>query len=128
VTKEDGMNFNGILIGTGDAKRLADYYRLLFGEPTWDDGGFTTWLIGSGGISVGFHSEVHGRNAQPGRLIWNIETEDVKGDFERLKNAGAIVVREPYNFEEFPDVWIATFADPDDNYFQLVSPMGDITS
>jgi predicted enzyme related to lactoylglutathione lyase len=127
VTKEDDMNFNGILIGTDDATRLADYYRQLFGAPTWDDGGFTTWLIGSGGISVGLHSEVHGKNAQPGRLIWNIETDDVKGEFERLKGAGAIVVREPYNFEEFPDVWIATFADPDDNYFQLVSPMGDMT-
>lgn len=122
------MNFNGILIGSDDPRRLTDYYRALFGDPTWDDGGFTTWLIGSGGISIGAHSEVHGKNAHPGRLIWNIESGDVKGDFERLKAAGAIVVREPYNFEEFQDIWIATFADPDDNYFQLISPMEDMAS
>ena len=57
-------------------------------------------------------------------LIWNIESPDVQGDFTRLQGAGATVVREPYNFAEAPDMWIATFADPDDNYFQLMSPMG----
>jgi predicted enzyme related to lactoylglutathione lyase len=117
------MDFNGILIGSEDPKALADYYRRLFGEPSWDDGGYTGWQIGSGEVSIGPHSEVHGKNQQPGRIIWNIESADVKGDFERFKAAGATVIREPYNFEEAPDSWIATFADPDDNYFQLVSPM-----
>ena len=117
------MNFNGILIGSEDPGALSDYYRKLFGEPGWDDGGYTGWMIGSGGISIGPHSEVHGKNAHPGRIIWNIESDDVKGDFDRFKAAGATVVREPYNFEQAPDAWIATFADPDDNYFQLVSPM-----
>jgi predicted enzyme related to lactoylglutathione lyase len=122
------MNFNSILNGSEDPKRLADYYSMLFGKPGWDDGGYTSWQIGSGGISVGPHSEVHGKNTAPGRIIWNIESDDVKGDFDRFKAAGATVIREPYSFEEAPDAWIATFADPDDNYFQLVSPMGDPTS
>jgi predicted enzyme related to lactoylglutathione lyase len=117
------VNFNSILIGSEDPKRLVDYYTPLFGKPGWDDGGYTGWLIGNGGITVGPHSEVHGRNAEPGRLIWNIETPDVKGEFEKLKAAGATVIREPYNFEGAPESWIATLADPDGNYFQLVSPM-----
>jgi predicted enzyme related to lactoylglutathione lyase len=117
------MNLNSILIGSEDPKRLTDYYTKLFGTPGWDEGGYTGWQIGSGGISVGAHDQVHGKNAHPGRIIWNIESEDVKGDFDRLKSAGAIVVREPYTFEEAPGSWIATLADPDDNYFQLVSPM-----
>jgi predicted enzyme related to lactoylglutathione lyase len=116
------MNFNGILIGSEDPKRLSDYYRKLFGEPGWDDGGYTGWQIGSGGISIGPHSEVHGKNTAPGRIIWNIESDDVKGDFDRLKAAGATVIREPYSFDQAPDAWIATFADPDDNYFQLITP------
>jgi predicted enzyme related to lactoylglutathione lyase len=33
------------------------------------------------------------------------------------------VVREPYQPGEETEMWIATFSDPDDNYFQLVSPM-----
>jgi predicted enzyme related to lactoylglutathione lyase len=117
------MNFNGILIGSEAPERLAAYYTRLFGDPGWDDGGYVGWLIGSGGVTVGPHSEVHGPNDQPGRIIWNIESADVKGDFARFKGAGATVIREPYNFEQAPEAWIATFADPDGNYFQLVSPM-----
>jgi predicted enzyme related to lactoylglutathione lyase len=117
------MNFNSVLIGSEDPARLAAYYSKLFGEPTWNDGGYTGWLIGSGAISVGPHSEVQGKNAHPGRLILNIESTDVQGDFARFQAAGATVIREPYTFEDAPGSWIATFADPDDNYFQLMTPM-----
>jgi predicted enzyme related to lactoylglutathione lyase len=117
------MNLNSILIGSEDPQRLVDYYTRLFGEPAWNEGGYVGWLIGSGAVTVGPHDEVHGRNAHPGRIIWNIESPDVRADFDRLKAAGAIVVREPYGFEDVADAAIATFADPDDNYFQLMSPM-----
>lgn len=117
------MNFNNILIGSEHPDVLVDYYTRLFGAPAMSEGGYTGWLIGSGFVSVGPHSEVHGKNAAPGRLIWNIETPDVRGEFARLKAAGAIVVREPYEFDAAPGYAIATLADPDDNYFQLVSPM-----
>ena len=117
------MNFNGILIGSEDPKRLSDYYTKLFGKPDWDEGGYLGWQVGSGGITVGAHDEVHGKNSQPGLIIWNIESADVKGDFERWKAAGAMVVREPYSFEQAPGTWVATLADPDGNYFQLISPM-----
>lgn len=117
------MNFNSILIGSEDPQRLVDYYTKLFGEPAMSDGGYTGWLLGSGFVTVGPHSEVTGRNEQPGRLIWNIETADVQGEFARMQAAGAIVVREPYGFEGYPDSWIATLADPDGNYFQLMTPM-----
>lgn len=117
------MNFNNVLIGSDDPARLAEYYTKLFGEPTWNDGGYTTWQIGSGAISVGPHSEVTGRNVHPGRIILNIETNDVQGDFARWRDAGATVIQEPYTFEQAPGSWIATFADPDDNYFQLMTPM-----
>src|SRR6476660_6687401 len=95
-----GMNLNSILIGSEAPQTLADYYTKLFGKPGWEDGGYTGWQI------------------------WTIETADVKGDFEKLKAAGATVIQEPYNpGEGESEVWIATFSDPDSNYFQLVSPM-----
>ncbi|MFL5777675.1 MAG: VOC family protein [Chloroflexota bacterium] len=125
-TEGDAMNFNNLLIGSENPERLAEYYTRLFGEPTWNEGGYVGWLIGSGAVSVGPHSEVHGQNSQPGRMIWNIESADVKADFERFKAAGASVIREPYDFEEAPGYWIATFSDPDDNYFQLTSPMSEM--
>ncbi|HEY6569785.1 MAG TPA: VOC family protein [Candidatus Limnocylindrales bacterium] len=118
------MNLNSILIGSDNAPRLSEYYTKLFGKPMWDDGGYVGWQIGGGGITVGPHSEVKGSNPEPGRIIVNIESADVKGDFERLKGAGATVVAEPYSFEQAPGTWIATFSDPDGNYFQLISPMG----
>jgi predicted enzyme related to lactoylglutathione lyase len=117
------MDFNSILIGSADPDRLVDYYTKLFGAPAMSDGGYTGWQLGSGFVTVGPHSEVSGKNPQPGRLIWNIETANVRGEFDRMKDAGAIVIREPYGFEGYPDSLIATLADPDDNYFQLVTPM-----
>jgi predicted enzyme related to lactoylglutathione lyase len=116
------MDLNSILIGSEDPQRLADYYTKLFGEPTWSEGGYTGWQLGGGAVTVGHHDQVTGRNAQPGRIIWNIESADVRADFDRLVSRGAIVIREPYGFEGV-DGLIATLADPDDNSFQLMSPM-----
>jgi predicted enzyme related to lactoylglutathione lyase len=120
------VNLNSILIGSEDPKRLTEYYTKLFGAPVWDQDQYRSWQIGSGWVTVGPHDEVKGANAHPGRLIWNIETPDVKGEFDRLREAGATVIREPYNpgGPEAGEMLIATFSDPDDNYFQLVSPMG----
>ena len=118
------MNFNSIMIGTEDVNRLRDFYSKLFGEPGFDEGGYSGWKLGEGFLTIGPHSEVHGKNSEPGRLIWNIETADVAGDFARLKAAGAIVIRDPYEMDEAPGYPIATLSDPDGNYFQLVAPMG----
>jgi predicted enzyme related to lactoylglutathione lyase len=74
-------------------------------------------------VTVGPHDQVKGKNSDPGRVMWNIETSDVKGEFEKLKAAGATVVQEPYQPGGSAEMWIATFSDPDDNYFQLLSPM-----
>jgi predicted enzyme related to lactoylglutathione lyase len=120
------VNFNSILIGSENPSALVTYYTRLFGEPTWNDGGYTGWLIGSGAVTIGPHSEVHGTNPSPGRIIWNIESPDVQADFARFRDAGAIVIREPYTFEG-EEGHIATLADPDGNYFQLMSPMSPDT-
>ena len=48
----------------------------------------------------------------------------MRGVFARMRDAGAIVVAEPYTMDGAPDdAFIATLADPDGNYFQLMSPM-----
>lgn len=119
------MNFNSILIGSENPERLKEYYTKLFGKPIMDDGGYFAWQIGSGWMTVGPHDQVKGKNTQPGRLIWNIETADVKGQFNKFKAAGATVVKEPYSMGEAPgqDMLITTFSDPDGNYFQFMSPM-----
>jgi predicted enzyme related to lactoylglutathione lyase len=52
--------------------------------------------------------------------MFNFETAQVKEEFERIKALGATIIREPYQIGEG---WIATLADPDGNYFQLVNAM-----
>jgi predicted enzyme related to lactoylglutathione lyase len=47
----------------------------------------------------------------------------VKSEFDRFVEAGATAIQEPYSPGGEPDGLIATFADPDGNYFQLMSPM-----
>jgi len=116
------MNFNNILIGSEQPERLVEYYTKLFGKPGWDEGGYVGWQLGNGAVSIGPHDQVHGPNKEPGRIIWNIESDDVKADFERFTAAGAKVVREPYTFDQAPNYWVATLEDPDGNYFQLQTP------
>jgi hypothetical protein len=87
------LNFNSVLIGSEEPKTLTDFYAKVLGQPTWDDGDFVGWLAGSGSLMIGPHSEVHGRNEMPGRIILNFETPDVRGEFERIKALGAIVER-----------------------------------
>ncbi|HJR19420.1 MAG TPA: VOC family protein [Actinomycetota bacterium] len=118
------MNLNSVMIGSENPKVLAEYYTKIFGKPTWDEGGMTGWQIGSGGLMLASHDQVKGKNTTPGRILLNIETPDVKQRFDEFKAAGATVVQEPYQPEGAPsDMLVCTFADPDNNYFQLVSPM-----
>ncbi len=119
------LNLNSILIGSEDPQRLVGYYTKILGEPGWSEGGYTGWQVGTGFVMVGPHDQVKGKNEQPGRLIWNLQTSDVKSEFDRIVAAGGKVVQEPYTPEGAgSDMVICTFADPDDNYFQVATPMG----
>ena len=74
------------------------------------------------GLVIGPHSEVQGRNQQPGRIMLNLATPDVKAEFERIKAVDAEVVAEPYEPGGGGGMLMCTFADPDGNYFQLSTP------
>ena len=112
--------FTNVMIGTEHPDSLADFYAGVFGRPAdTKEGGFYGWGFDGAFLSIGEHSEVKGQSAQPQRIILNLETNEVQEEFDRIKAAGATVVKEPYELE---GMRIATFADPDGNYFQLMSP------
>jgi predicted enzyme related to lactoylglutathione lyase len=118
------LNLNSIMIGTKQPKVLADFYEKVLEKPAEmvdEEMGFFGWQVGTTYLSVLDHSEMAGSTKDPGRVMLNFETSQVKEEFERIKGTGAKVIREPYEME---GGWIATLADPDGNYFQLVSPMG----
>ena len=118
------LNLNSIMIGTHQAKVLGEFYEKVFDKKPdmTDEGKWYGFLVGSTFLNVGAHSDISGSSKEPARMMLNLETSDVKGEFERIKATGATVVKEPYTMPEWPDGWIATFADPDGNYFQLMSP------
>lgn len=117
------LNLNSIMIGTKQPRVLADFYEKVLGKPADtadEENGFWGWQAGSAFISLLDHSEMGGKTKDPGRVMINFETAEVKEEFERIKSLGATVIREPY---EMGGGWIATLADPDGNYFQLLNPM-----
>jgi predicted enzyme related to lactoylglutathione lyase len=118
------LNLTTVLIGSEDPHGLSAFYSKILGEPAWQDDGFVGWQVGTGMLMIGPHSEVKGRNDTPGRIILNFETPDVAEEYERIRGLGATVQREPYQpGGSAADLWLATFEDPDGNYFQLASPM-----
>lgn len=117
------LNLNSVMIGTKQPAEMAAFYEKVIGKPAEmidQENGFWGWQVGSAYLSVLEHSEMGGQARDPGRIMFNFETSQVKEEFERMKASGATVIREPY---EMGGGWIATLADPDGNYFQLVTPM-----
>ncbi len=119
------LNLNNIMLNSEDSKKLADFYTKVLGaaNPDWSDeaNGWFGFGAGDGSLAIGPHSEVTGKNQQPGRIMLNFSTADVKAEFERIKGEGAEVVAEPYE-PGGGGMVMCTFADPDGNYFQLATP------
>jgi predicted enzyme related to lactoylglutathione lyase len=117
------LNFNSIMIGTSQPKVMSEFYEKVFAKaPDMVDPTGAGWQIGSSFFGFGEHSEVEGANKEPARMMCNFETTDVQAEFDRIKATGATVIKEPYEMEGANGMIIATFADPDGNYFQLMSP------
>ena len=114
------LNLSSVMIGSVQPKSLADFYQKVFGKAAdWADDTWYGWQVGDTHFMIGEHSEIKGKAIEPQRVILNFETSEVIEEFARIKGLGASVVKEPYEME---GAWIATFADPDGNFFQLMSP------
>jgi predicted enzyme related to lactoylglutathione lyase len=117
------LTLNSVTIGTKQPTAMAAFYEKIIGRPAdmADQGqGFWGWQVGAVYLMVLEHSGMAGGTKDPGRVMFNLETAQVKDEFQRIKAVGGQVVREPY---AIGPGWIATLADPDGNYFQLVTPM-----
>jgi predicted enzyme related to lactoylglutathione lyase len=122
------LNLNNVMLGSADSKKLAEFYAKVLGDanPDWSDetNGWFGWQVGAGTIAIGPHSEIEGRSKEPARVMLTFETDDVKAEFDRIRDLGAEVVAEPYEPGGGAGMTLCTFADPDGNYFQLSTPMG----
>ncbi len=115
---------DSLLVFSEHPEKLAVFYGKVFDKkPGWTEDKYTGFDVGGSYFMVGPHDKVHGKAKEPMRIMYNFSCKDVKKEFARIKKTGAKVIAEPYRPGESPDMWLATFADPDGNYFQIGSEM-----
>ena len=119
-------NLESLTLFTQNAKKLPGFYRdkvglkvkfeAVMGEN--DEEMYDMSVGKKSSLYVIDHSKVRGKNKQPERIIFNLEVDDIKKETARLKKAKVKVVQDTYHVEGYG--YITTFADLDDNFFQLV--------
>ena len=109
----------GATIWSEDLNRLLPFYRDVLRLPvTIETPGFVVLGPREGpSLALGTHSEVRGRNTDPARHMVGLKTDDIIGDYKRLKDAGVEFVETP---TDYPNVRVATLKDPDGNLVQLL--------
>ena len=120
----------GATIWSEDLNKLLPFYRDVlglsiayempefvgFGERA-DGGGYTGAYLG-----LGTHSEVKGAVKDPYRHMVGLDSDDVDGDYDRLREAGVEFIDAPTNYGELR---IATLKDPEGNLVQLLQMVGE---
>ncbi len=115
----------GILIGSQNAKKLADFYKKKVGlkvtfEAVMGDNNEQVYLfeMKGAGLYINDHSEIKGKSENPNRVIFNLEVDNIENEVKRLGKNKVKKIKDIYHIEGYGK--IATFEDVDGNYFQLV--------
>ncbi|MDZ4719385.1 MAG: hypothetical protein SH847_13095, partial [Roseiflexaceae bacterium] len=72
------LNLNSIMIGTKQPTVLVAFYEKALGKPADfvdPSNGFWGWQVGSAFLSVLEHSAIEGSTKEPGRVMFNFETD-----------------------------------------------------
>jgi predicted enzyme related to lactoylglutathione lyase len=109
----------GAAIWSEDLNNLLPFYRDVLGLAVSTA---TPGFVVLGGLWLGTHSEVRGRNADPARHMVGLTSNDITADWKRLKAAGVVFVEDP---TDYGSVWIATLQDPEGNLVQLLQSADD---
>jgi predicted enzyme related to lactoylglutathione lyase len=110
--------FGGASIWSQDLSNLLPFYRDTLGlKPTIESERFVVFGDPNApSLGLGSHSEVKGNNSDPARHMVGLMTDDVRGDYERLKAKGVEFIEEPTDYDQ---LMIATLKDPEGNLVQL---------
>lgn len=116
---------DAIMISTENAKDLASFYEKKVGlklvqefEGEEGEEGYAFEIKGAPGLFINSHSKVKGKSKESPRIMINFEVGDEEKEVARLKKAGVKVVQDIYHIEGYG--FVATFEDPDGNFFQFV--------
>jgi predicted enzyme related to lactoylglutathione lyase len=117
---------DGILLSSDNAKKLSTFYHDIVGlkvtmEAEMGDNGDMVYGFSTKGgsdFTVMDHSKIKGKTREPERYMINFEVDDIEAEVRRMKKARVKLIADIYHIQDYGHV--ATFEDPDGNYFQLV--------
>ena len=112
-----------VMVGTDQPGALARFYGELLGLPRIGKYRDPVFAAAGGFIRILDHSEISGPNREPARAQINLFVDDVEAEFARIAGHGVDVLRAPER-----ESWgglVATLADPDGNYVQLLELLRD---
>jgi len=117
------MKLQGVIVTSENPAKLIEFYKAVFqkDKPDWTGGSYSGFELENEAFVIGPHDKVKGKNPQPGRIMINFETENVKKEYDRMVELGAKSIAKPYQPGEEDRMWLATLEDPDGNYIQLGS-------
>ena len=110
--------FGGASIWSENLNNLLPFYRDTLGlKPTIESERFVVFGDpNSPTLGLGSHSEVKGKNSDPARHMVGLMTDDIRGEYERLRAKGVEFIEEPTDYDQ---LMIATLKDPEGNLVQL---------
>ena len=117
-------SISAILIWSENFRALADWYQEKFGFETIEelnhpeDTGIGL-AVGDSYLWIGKHSEVHGKNTDPYRHMFNIKVDSVQTCYDELSAKSVKFIAEPFKAPTF-DSYFATFIDLDGNIGQIM--------
>ncbi len=118
------IRITSFLIFSQNPESLVSFYEKVFRQkPDIVRGDFKGFSLDHIKLLIGPHDKVKGKSKNPERIIFNLETNGVEKEFARIKSLGATVIQELYHPEHRQEVTVSTLADPDGNFFQIMSPI-----
>ena len=115
-----------ILLWSEDYERLARWYQDVFNmkvveqlDHPNDTGILMEFPDGLPWLWCGKHSEIHGQNKDPLRIMFNINVDSVRKAFAYLVTKNVNVIAEPFKAPTM-EKWFATLSDPDGNTVQII--------
>lgn len=117
-------NISAVLIWSDNYKALANWYKEkldleileTINHPNDTGIGF---MVGSVYLWIGKHSEVHGKNKDIHRHMFNFVVDSVSDAYTKLQERGVIFLAKPFKAPTM-DKYFATFYDLDNNLIQLI--------
>jgi predicted enzyme related to lactoylglutathione lyase len=110
----NGPQIGSLLIGSSRVEEMKAWYRRAFDVKENDMGAFA---FGSVQVFIEEHSEIQGPTKEPARCIINLDVDDCRSYASHMRELGAKFVRD---LDQTPFGLIATVADPDGNYLQII--------